>query len=179
MFLVYHLIQMMWSQKVDQHFRSLKAFGEAYGNCELLLSCNRGGGQMEGSNGHKRRKESPSSFLLDFTDYITMCMLQKENPAWPGDKLYLQQWLHCTRRVQIRLWMDTRKGLHAVKVSSRHSLTYQFCILVTGEVTCYEDLTEYSYFRTLLLKSMTIAVAEQEGHHMEACMAVTCYLHAQ
>ena len=75
--------------------------------------------------------------------------------------------------------MDTRKGLHAVKVSSRHSLTYQFCILVTGEVTCYEDLTEYSYFRTLLLKSMTIAVAEQEGHHMEACMAVTCYLHAQ
>lgn len=38
---------------------------------------------------------------------------------------------------------------------------------------------EYSYFRTLLLKSMIITVAEQEGHHMEACTAVTCYLHAQ
>lgn len=35
MFLVYHLIQMMWSQKVDLAFQEREAFGEAY----AIMSC--------------------------------------------------------------------------------------------------------------------------------------------
>ena len=66
---------MMWSQKVDYHFRSVKAFGEAYGNCELLLSCSRGGAEEERWRGAMATRDGERVLLVSclISQIISLC----------------------------------------------------------------------------------------------------------